>query len=72
MPYHLIVIQVTRIEDTLREPPELITPTYIAQLASNYRTTIQIIYRHKRRINVGFRVERPIGGPYPIITWLIE
>jgi transposase len=72
MPYHLTAIQVARIEDALREPPELITPTYIAQLASNYRTTIQTIYRHKRRINAGFRVGRPAGGPHPIITWPME
>ena len=72
MPYHLIAIQVARIKDALREPPELITPTYIAQLASSYRTTIQTIYRHKRRIDAGFRIGRPSGGPRRIITWPME
>jgi hypothetical protein len=72
IPYYLTAIQVARIEDALCKPPELITPIYITQLASNYRTTIQTIYRYKRRINAGFRVGQPAGGPHPIITWPIE
>jgi hypothetical protein len=57
MPYRLTASEIARIEDALREPPEVITLPYIQQLATTYQTTIQTIYKHKRRIEA----ELPVG-----------
>jgi hypothetical protein len=40
MPYHLTVDEISRIEEALREPPEIITPEYLTQLAVNYNTSL--------------------------------
>ena len=72
MPYHLTADEIARIEDALRESPEVITLPYIQQLATTYQTTVQTIYKHKRRIEVGIPVGRRSGGPRPVITWKME
>jgi hypothetical protein len=72
MPYHLTATETARIEDALREPPEVITLSYIQQLATTYQTTIQTIYKHKRRIEAGIPVGRRSGGPRLVITWRME
>jgi transposase len=72
MPYHLTLTAIARIEDALRVPAELITSNYIAQLASNYRTTVRTIHRHKARIDANLPVGRRSGGPMRAITWKME
>ena len=72
MPYHLTLTAIARIEDALRMPAELITSNYIAQLASNYRTTVRTIHRHKARIDANLPVGRRSGGPMRAITWKME
>ena len=72
MPYHLTAAEIARIEDALRVPPEVITLPYIQQLATTYQTTIQTIYKHKRRVDAGVPVGRRSGGRPPVITWRME
>jgi hypothetical protein len=72
MPYHLTPTAIARIEDALHVPAELITLTYIAQLASNHCTTIRTIYRHKARINANLPVGQRSGGPIRAVTWKME
>ena len=63
MPSRLSVAAVARIEDALREPDIMVTPHYIQQLADDYNTTIQTIYRHNRRIQANCPVAPRSGGP---------
>jgi hypothetical protein len=72
MPYHLTATEIARIEDALHESPEVITLPYIQQLATTYQTTVQTIYKHKRRIEARIPVKRRSRGPRPIITWKME
>ena len=68
----LSVAVVARIEDTLRDPTVKITDLYIRQLAIDYNTTWQTIYRHKSRIKAGSAMLPRSGGPRRIITWKME
>ncbi|PMD54866.1 uncharacterized protein K444DRAFT_617328 [Hyaloscypha bicolor E] len=72
MPYHLTPSEIARIEDELRVAPELITPTYITQLVSNYYTSVEIIYRYRRRVNLNLPVGRRTGDAPRAITWRME
>jgi hypothetical protein len=72
MPNRLSVTVVARIKDALRDPTIKITDRYIQQLASDYNTTRQTIYRHKSRIRAGSTVMSRSGGPRRIITWKME
>jgi transposase len=72
MPYHLSTRAIAQIEDALTDPAAVIDSTYIQQLATNHNTTIQTIYRHKKRIERALPVSRRSGGPKRVITHKIE
>lgn len=63
MPYRLDPSVVARIEDALRKPGIIIDHTYLQQLAFNYDTTIQTIYRHKAQVELNCLVTQRSGGP---------
>jgi transposase len=69
---HLPKHVVSRIENDLRNPDAYIDANYIEQMAANYSTTIQTIYKHKKRIERGLPVPKPTGGARRIITWRME
>jgi hypothetical protein len=50
MPYHLALDAIARIEDALREPPDVPNHRFIKQLAVDFKTTEQTIYYYQRRI----------------------
>jgi transposase len=72
MPQWLSVAVTARIEDALRDPTMKITDRYIRQLAVDYNTSWQTIYRHKSRIKAGSIVLPRSGGPRRVITWKME
>jgi len=68
MPTRLDVTVVARIEDDLRNPPNIPNRQYLQQLAIDYHTTLRIIYRHKLRIDAEAPVCRHSGGPRRVIS----
>lgn len=72
MPAHLSAKAVAQIEDALNDPTIVITPTYIQQLATNHKTTIQTIYKYKKRLRRGLPPARPLGGVPRSITLKME
>jgi hypothetical protein len=72
MPYHLSTRAIAQIEDALTDPAVIIDFIYIQQLAINYNTTIQTIYRHKKRIERALPVSRRSRGLKQVITYKIE
>ena len=72
MPARLSTKSVAQIEDALKDPAAVINHTYIQQLATNHKTTIQTIYKHKKRLQRGLPVARLSGGAPRVITHKIE
>jgi hypothetical protein len=72
MPQWLSVAITARIEDALRDLTIKITDRYIRQLAVNYNTSWQTIYRYKSWIKAGSIVLSRSGGPRRVITWKME
>lgn len=68
MPFHLTTDAIARIEDAIRENPDMPNHQLMKRLAVDYNTTVQTIYKHKARIDAGLPVARPTGGPRRIIT----
>jgi transposase len=72
MPDRLAAATIARIEHALRDAGPQSSARFIQQLAHDFDTTTQTIYRHKRRIMANQPPKPPSGGARRIITWRIE
>jgi len=63
---------VARIEDALRAPGAVHDRPYLQSIADTYKTTLQTIYHHKKRVDCNLRVLPRSGGPAKIVTYEME
>ena len=72
MPDRLAAAIIARIEHALRDAGPQSSARFIQQLAHDFNTTTQTIYRHKRRVMANQPPKPPSGSARRIITWKIE